>query len=84
MSDSKNLREVLSSELSEHNTREDLWLSVNGHVYNVTKFIDKHPGSDKPFLHFAGSDATSGFNSKHPNLDISKISDVVYIGKFIS
>lgn len=32
------------SEIRLHNTKRDGWMVVNGLVYDVTKFLDKHPG----------------------------------------
>ena len=31
-------------EISKHNTKDDLWTYYKGKVYDVTKFIDEHPG----------------------------------------
>lgn len=55
------LPEYTLEEVSKHNTAEDLWLIINGRVYNVTDFLEKHPGGQKPFLHYAGQDATERF-----------------------
>ena len=48
-------------EISQHNTAESLWLVVEGKVYDVTTFLEKHPGGQKPFLYYAGKDATERF-----------------------
>ena len=42
--DVKRPRQVTTLELSEHCTRQDAWLAINGAVYNVTEYIDVHPG----------------------------------------
>lgn len=31
------------SEIEKHTTRDDLWMVINGKVYDVTPFIDEHP-----------------------------------------
>ena len=31
-------------EVKEHTREEDCWLVIDGHVYDVTKFLDEHPG----------------------------------------
>jgi cytochrome b involved in lipid metabolism len=31
-------------ELKQHTTETDCWLAINGKVYNVTDFLDEHPG----------------------------------------
>ena len=40
---SQNLSVTLE-ELSKHNTLESAWCSLNGVVYDVTVYIDYHPG----------------------------------------
>jgi cytochrome b5 len=48
-------------EIATHNTADNLWLIVEGKVYDVTSFLEKHPGGQKPFLNYAGKDATERF-----------------------
>lgn len=60
-------------EISTHNTEESLWIAINGSVYDVTDFLNKHPGSAKPLLRCAGKDATKSFmkvqkHAKNENL----------------
>jgi cytochrome b involved in lipid metabolism len=31
-------------EISKHNQENDMWIIVNGKVYDVTKFAKLHPG----------------------------------------
>lgn len=38
------LRPVTRSELSKHNSRQDAWLAIRGMVYNITRYLDFHPG----------------------------------------
>ncbi len=64
---------VSFEELNKHNTPADLWVSVNGSVYDVTSFIDKHPGLRGPFINYAGKDASDGFNKVHKNVDAVSI-----------
>ncbi|KAL8480774.1 hypothetical protein ACS0TY_026791 [Phlomoides rotata] len=49
------------SEVSEHNTKKDCWLVIGGKVYDVTKFLDDHPGGDEVLLTSTGKDATEDF-----------------------
>ena len=32
------------SEAKDHTTEEDCWVVIFGKVYDVTKFLDEHPG----------------------------------------
>ena len=37
-------RKLSASEVSLHNSIDDAWVIVDGAVYNVTSFLDSHPG----------------------------------------
>ena len=50
------------SEVSRHNAANDLWLVVDGKVYDVTDFVDEHPGGVDAILKKPGMDNTEGFH----------------------
>jgi cytochrome b involved in lipid metabolism len=52
-------------EVSKHNTRDDCWVVLDGRVYDVTKFISRHPGGVGPITNMAGKDATDVFDNYH-------------------
>ncbi|EEB91475.1 hypothetical protein MPER_10155 [Moniliophthora perniciosa FA553] len=53
---------VKVEELEQHSTKDKLWVLISGKVYDVTKFIDEHPGGDEVILAEAGArDATEAF-----------------------
>lgn len=35
---------VTYAELYKHSTKDDAWIEVNGIVYDVSYFMDEHPG----------------------------------------
>jgi len=45
-------------ELSNHNKADDAYIAVRGNVYDITNFIEKHPGGKDILLLAAGRDAT--------------------------
>jgi cytochrome b involved in lipid metabolism len=49
------------TEVSQHSTKEDCWMVIEGVVYDVTKFIPDHKGGDQ-ILMGCGKDATDIFN----------------------
>lgn len=59
--------EFTPEEVAKHNTKDDIWVMVNGNVINVTAFLCEHPGGELVLLTFAGKDATSEFNQIHPS-----------------
>ena len=50
-------------EISQHNSADDCWLLINGKVYNVTGFINSHPGGEA-IIEGCGKDATELFETR--------------------
>jgi len=55
------MREITLTECKEHSSEESCWLVMHGKVYDVTEFLDDHPGGDEIILQAAGRDATDDF-----------------------
>ncbi|WVZ74400.1 hypothetical protein U9M48_022584 [Paspalum notatum var. saurae] len=49
-------------EVSKHSDRKDCWLIIAGKVYDVTPFMEEHPGGDEVLLACTGKDATADFD----------------------
>jgi len=50
-------------EVARHNTEADCWTVISGNVYDLTQFINRHPGGDE-VLRACGTDATTLFASR--------------------
>ncbi|XP_075509003.1 cytochrome B5-like protein isoform X2 [Primulina tabacum] len=48
------------AEVSLHNRRTDCWIIIKEKVYDVTSYVEEHPGGDAILTH-AGDDSTKGF-----------------------
>jgi len=59
---SSKLSKYTMEEVMKHDKKKDAWLVINNKVYNVTKWIDKHPGGPV-ILRGLGKDATEMFNN---------------------
>ncbi|KAI8973956.1 FMN-dependent dehydrogenase-domain-containing protein [Trametes punicea] len=55
-----NIRVLSAAQVAAHAGRESCWIIVHGKVYDVTDFLDEHPGGSKVILKYAGKDATLG------------------------
>ena len=51
------------AEVAKHCTRDDAWIIIDERVYDVTRFIDKHPGGVGPMINLAGRDCTDVFGN---------------------
>ncbi len=53
------------TQVSTHNKRSNCWTTINGGVYNVTSWINQHPGGAGAIIGLCGIDASSAFNGQH-------------------
>lgn len=56
-------------EVALHNKEDDLWVIYDGEVYDVTYFVQDHPGGKELIIHYAGSDITEAFATDHLHSD---------------
>ncbi|KAJ2189729.1 Cytochrome b5 isoform E [Coemansia sp. RSA 532] len=69
-----------AAEIAKHNTREDVWILIHDKVYDVTKFLDEHPGGEEVILENAGKDSTSDFEDIGHSEDARDMLSQYYIG----
>ena len=68
-------RYISKEELKTHSRDGDLWISIQGKVYNVSDWAKVHPGGSAPLLSLAGQDATDAFVAYHPGVLWSRLDD---------
>jgi cytochrome b involved in lipid metabolism len=61
----KELQVFQAEEVRKHASEGDLWIIIDGSVYDMSVFIDMHPGGVFPILEYAGKDATEAFYGMH-------------------
>lgn len=59
-------RFITSDDLKKHNQPGDLWISIQGKVYDVSHWVKSHPGGEAAILNLAGQDVTDAFIAYHP------------------
>ncbi|KAL8686582.1 MAG: hypothetical protein Q9218_007006, partial [Villophora microphyllina] len=66
---------LTTEEISKHNTADDLWIVIDGQVWDMTEFAPEHPGGIGIILQYAGHDASERYNEIHaPSLLTSTLS----------
>ncbi|EPS67151.1 hypothetical protein M569_07627, partial [Genlisea aurea] len=64
----------------KHNRKEDCWLIIAGKVYNVTPFLEEHPGGDEVLIQSTGKDATAEFEDVGHSNDAEEKMKEFYVG----
>ena len=53
------------STVANHNSATSCWTTIGGNVYNLTSWINQHPGGRQAILSLCGKDGTQAFNNQH-------------------
>lgn len=55
---------LTASAVAEHATPLDCWIIISDKVYNITTYLDSHPGGPETITPYCGKDATTAFDTK--------------------
>jgi len=69
-----------AEEVKKHNKDTDCWVVLHGEVYDVTKFLNDHPGGKKAIMLYAGKDATTEFDMLHSKDLLARYGPEFHIG----
>jgi cytochrome b involved in lipid metabolism len=54
-----------AAEIATHNSRSDCWSIVRDNVYNLTSYVQKHPGGASVIANICGKDGSGAFTNQH-------------------
>ena len=78
---------ITAALLATHSSDQSCWLLIEGRVYDVTRFLRKHPGSQLPVLKMCGKESTEAFltqggrGSRHSYEAVDKLKQF-YVGDY--
>lgn len=52
-------------QVQAHNTSTNCWVAINNKVYNLTNWINQHPGGASAIINLCGTNGTTAFNNMH-------------------
>ena len=70
---------ISREELAKHYKKTDCWTALEGKVYDITKYIQFHPGGKKILLG-AGKDGTEAFKKYHAWVNYEFILAKYFVG----
>lgn len=53
------------ADLAKHATVKSCWSAIDGVVYDLTKWVSRHPGGQSVILGICGRDGSAAFNGQH-------------------
>ncbi|KAG6598642.1 Cytochrome b5 isoform A, partial [Cucurbita argyrosperma subsp. sororia] len=68
-------------EVSQHSSNDDCWIIIDGKVYDLTSYLDEHPGGDDVIVAATGRDATDDFEDAGHSKDARELMEKFYIGE---
>ncbi|XP_018425921.1 PREDICTED: cytochrome b5 isoform X2 [Nanorana parkeri] len=67
-------------DVQKRNSAKELWLVIHGRVYDITSFVEEHPGGEEVLFEQAGGDATESFEDVGHSIDARDMLKQYYIG----
>ncbi|XP_078336542.1 cytochrome b5-like isoform X1 [Crassostrea virginica] len=80
---SPRIPEFSRAEVAEHCEIHSCWIIVSDKVYDVTQFIQEHPGGLDVIMEYAGRDATVAFMDKGHSKDAWMLLTDFFIGDMV-
>ncbi|XP_075272682.1 cytochrome b5 isoform X2 [Opisthocomus hoazin] len=68
-------------EVQKHNNSQSAWIILHHRIYDVTKFLDEHPGGEEVLREQAGGDATENFEDVGHSTDARTLSETFIVGE---
>ena len=69
-------KKLTRDEVAKNNTEDSLWMIIDHKVYDLTDFVDAHPGGNVVLQQVAGQDATQAFYNLHRHEVLQKYTDL--------
>lgn len=67
-------------EVTQHKSKDDLWIIIHGKIYDITKYQDDHPGGAEALIEVAGTDATTAYEDVGHSEDAREIMNPYLVG----
>lgn len=71
------------AEIAQHNSNQSTWIVIHNNIYDVTKFLNEHPGGEEVLLEQAGKDASESFEDVGHSTDAREMMKRYKIGEVI-
>ncbi|CAG4961492.1 unnamed protein product [Colias eurytheme] len=73
-------RIITFKEVRKHRKQDSVWIVIHDEVYDVTAYLEEHPGGENTLLDYAGQDGTQAFEDFGHSEDAREIMKKFKIG----
>ncbi|GAB1301916.1 Cytochrome b5 [Apodemus speciosus] len=77
----KDVKYYTLEEIQKHKDSKSTWVILHHKVYDLTKFLEEHPGGEEVLREQAGGDATESFEDVGHSTDARELSKTFIIGE---
>ncbi|XP_002734716.1 cytochrome b5-like [Saccoglossus kowalevskii] len=75
------LRQIPLTEVEKNNCNTGSWIIIHNKVYDVTKFLEEHPGGEEVLLEQSGGDGSESFEDVGHSTDARDMMEQYLIGE---
>lgn len=76
-------RQITLEELKAHKSAKELWIAIHNKVYDVSKFLEEHPGGEEVLLEQGGDYATESFEDVGHSTDARELMKQYEVGDLV-
>ncbi|TAQ85330.1 hypothetical protein B7494_g6338 [Chlorociboria aeruginascens] len=75
------MKQIPMDEVLKHNNKADLWVVIHHNVYDVSNYLEDHPGGLDALLEVAGQDSTATFEDVGHSVDARETMEGFLVGR---
>ncbi|GJQ84499.1 cytb5 [Trypoxylus dichotomus] len=76
-------KEYSYAEVKKHNNNQGAWVVIHNEVFDVSTFLNEHPGGEEVLLEQAGKDASEAFEDVGHSTDARELMQKYKIGDIV-
>jgi len=77
-------KQFTTAEVQKHNDNQSSWIIIHNNVYDVTEFLNEHPGGEEVLLEQAGKNGSEAFEDVGHSSDARELMVKYKIGEIVA